>query len=60
VSKQAASLYRGGPSRSWLKTKNMVESEFVLLGTDRDANGIPWTLLASDRDGALEFAARPF
>jgi len=38
----------------------MVESEFVLLGTDRDANGIPWTLLASDRDGALEFAARPF
>jgi hypothetical protein len=32
----------------------MVESEFVLLGTDRDANGIPWALLASDRDGELE------
>ena len=36
VSKRAASRYRSGPSRSWLKTKNMVESEFVLLGTDRD------------------------
>jgi hypothetical protein len=34
----------------------MVESEFVLLGTDRDAHCIPWALLASDRDGALEFA----
>jgi hypothetical protein len=33
----------------------MVESEFVLLGTDRDASGIPWALLASDRNGALEF-----
>jgi bifunctional non-homologous end joining protein LigD len=51
----AISLYHGGPSRSWLKTKNMVESEFILLGTDGDANGIPWALLASDRDGALRF-----
>jgi ATP-dependent DNA ligase len=55
VSKRAMSRYRSGPSRSWLKTKNMVESEFVLLGTDRDANGIPWALLAADRDGELEF-----
>ena len=43
-------------SRSWLKTKNMVESEFILLGTDRDSDGVPWALLASDRDGRLEFA----
>src|SRR4051794_16287949 len=56
VSKRAASRYRSGRSRSWLKTKNMVESEFVLLGTDRDADGVPWALLASDRDGRLEFA----
>ena len=56
VSKRAASRYRSGPSRSWLKTKNMVESEFVLLGTDRDSDGVPWALLASDRDGRLEFA----
>jgi hypothetical protein len=34
----------------------MVESEFVLLGTDRDASGIPRALLASDRDGELRFA----
>jgi bifunctional non-homologous end joining protein LigD len=56
VSKRAASRYRSGPSRSWLKTKNMVESEFILLGTERDSSGIPWALLASDRDGRLEFA----
>jgi bifunctional non-homologous end joining protein LigD len=56
VSKRAASLYRGGPSRSWLKTKNMVEGEFILLGTERGSDGVPWALLASDRDGRLEFA----
>ena len=56
VFKRAASRYRGGRSRSLLKTKNMVESEFVFLGTDRNADGVPWALLASDRDGRLEFA----
>jgi bifunctional non-homologous end joining protein LigD len=56
VSKRPASLYRGGPSRNWLKTKNMVEGEFILLGTERDSDGVPWALLASDRDGRLEFA----
>jgi bifunctional non-homologous end joining protein LigD len=45
-----------GPSRSWLKTKNMVESEFILLGTERDSDGVPWALLATDRDGHLAFA----
>jgi bifunctional non-homologous end joining protein LigD len=56
VSKPATSLYRGGLSRNWLKTKNMVEGEFILLGTERDSDGVPWALLASDRDGRLEFA----
>jgi len=56
VSKRAASRYCSGPSRSWLKTKNMVEGEFILLGTDRDATGVPWALLASDHDGKLVFA----
>jgi bifunctional non-homologous end joining protein LigD len=55
VSKRAASRYRSGRSRSWLKTKNM-ESEFILLGTERDSDGVPWALLASDRDGRLAFA----
>jgi hypothetical protein len=27
-----------------------------LLGTERDSDGVPWALLASDRDGRLEFA----
>ena len=51
-----ASLYRGGPSKNWLKTKNMVEGEFVLLGTEVDDSGIPWALLARERDGELQFA----
>jgi ATP-dependent DNA ligase len=52
------SLYRGGPSRNWLKTKNMVESELILLGTETDDSGIPWALLAREQDGELQFAAR--
>jgi len=56
VSKRAKSLYCGGPSKNWLKTKNMVESEFVLLGTEIDDSGIPWALLAREQDGQLEFA----
>jgi hypothetical protein len=51
VSKPKASVYRGGPSRNWLKTKNMVESP----RPDRDTNGIPWALLGSG-DGELKFA----
>jgi hypothetical protein len=27
---------------NWLKTKNMVEGEFILLGTEVDDSGIPW------------------
>jgi bifunctional non-homologous end joining protein LigD len=56
VSKRVQSLCRGGPSRSWLKTKKMVEGEFILLGTERDSDGVPWALLASVRGGRLEFA----
>jgi hypothetical protein len=36
--------------------QNMVESEFVLLGTEIHDSGIPWALLARDRGGELEFA----
>jgi hypothetical protein len=56
VSKRASCLYRPGPSRNWLKTKNIVESEFVLLGTEVDDSGIPWALLAREQNGELEFA----
>jgi bifunctional non-homologous end joining protein LigD len=34
----------------------MDEGEFILLGTERDANASLWALLASDRDGQLKFA----
>jgi hypothetical protein len=30
----------------------MVEGEFILLGTERDSEGVPWALLASDREPA--------
>jgi bifunctional non-homologous end joining protein LigD len=56
VSKRMASRYYSGPSRSWLKTKNMVEGEFILLGTEIDDSGIPWALLAREHNGELEFA----
>jgi ATP-dependent DNA ligase len=41
VSKRALSPYKSGPSKFWLKTKNVVESELVLLGTDYDNEGKP-------------------
>ena len=41
VSKRVKSLYRGGPSRSWLKTKNMVEGEFILIGTGSTPAAFP-------------------
>jgi bifunctional non-homologous end joining protein LigD len=34
----------------------MIEGEFVLLGTEIDDSGIPWALLARERNGELEFA----
>lgn len=52
VSKRALSAYRSGPSKFWLKTKNVVESELILLGTDYDNEGKPtlrFVLLESQR-----------
>jgi ATP-dependent DNA ligase len=34
VSKRALSPYKSRPSKFWLKTKNVVESEMILLGTE--------------------------
>src|SRR4029079_2417188 len=56
VSKRASCLHHPGRSRNWLKTKNMVESDFILLGTEIDDSGIPWALLAREQNGALDFA----
>jgi hypothetical protein len=45
-----------GTFSAWLKTKNMVESAFILPGRTETQTGLQWALLASERDGRLEFA----
>jgi ATP-dependent DNA ligase len=56
VSKRAASSYRSGPSKSWLKTKNMVEDEFTLLGTEADREGKPFAHLARWEGRIMRYA----
>jgi bifunctional non-homologous end joining protein LigD len=41
VSKQATSRYRSGPSKAWLKTKCMTESELTLVGMEANPGGPP-------------------
>jgi bifunctional non-homologous end joining protein LigD len=60
VSKRALSPYRSGPSKFWLKIKNTVESELVLLGTDRDNEGKPIAYLGRESEGELKFAGTAF
>jgi bifunctional non-homologous end joining protein LigD len=60
VSKRALSAYRNGPSKFWLKTKNVVESELVLLGTDYDNEGKPIAYLGKETDGELKFTGTAF
>jgi bifunctional non-homologous end joining protein LigD len=60
VSKRALSPYRSGPSKFWVKTKNVVESELILLGTDYDNEGKPIAYLARQSDGKLRFAGTAF
>src|SRR5688572_3590666 len=61
VSKRALSpLYRSGPFKFWLKTKNVVESELILLGTDYDNEGKPIAYLGKEAAGELKFAVTAF
>jgi DNA ligase D-like protein (predicted ligase) len=60
VSKRALSPYRSGPSKFWLKTKNVVESELVLLGTDHDNEGKPIAYLGREDGSELQFAGTAF
>jgi hypothetical protein len=60
VSKRALSPYKSGPSKFWLKTKNVVESELILLGTDYDNEGKPIAYLGREADGHLKFAGTAF
>ena len=58
--KRATSRYRSRPSRNWLKIKNVVESEFVLLGLERDNDGRPFAHLAREGSRGLEYAGMAF
>jgi bifunctional non-homologous end joining protein LigD len=60
VSKRALSPYKSGPSKFWLKTKNVVESELILLGTDYDKEGKPIAYLGRKAKGGLQFAGTAF
>ena len=60
VSKRALSPYKSGPSKFWLKTKNVVESELILLGTDYGNEGKPIAYLGREKEGELQFAGTVF
>jgi bifunctional non-homologous end joining protein LigD len=60
VSKRAAAPYRSGPSKLWLKIKNVVESELILLGTDYDNEGKPIAYLGREEGSELRFAGTAF
>jgi bifunctional non-homologous end joining protein LigD len=60
VSKRALSPYKSGPSKFWLETKNVVESELILLGTDYDNEGKPIAYLGKEAGGQLHFAGTAF
>lgn len=47
VSKRADGRYRSGPSKSWLKTKWFVESDFDVLGVVREPGQAPQALMAT-------------
>jgi hypothetical protein len=53
----AAARYKSGPSKLWLKTKNVTESELLLLGVDRDKEGKPIAYLGPEAKGELLYPA---
>ena len=60
VSKKATSRYRSGRSTSWLKTKCTAESEFVVVGYEREPGQAAFALLARELDGKLAYAGSAF
>ncbi|WP_441338636.1 ATP-dependent DNA ligase [Mesorhizobium onobrychidis] len=46
VSKRRDSKYRSGPTTNWLKTKSFTESEFELLGVERERGKPAFALMA--------------
>jgi bifunctional non-homologous end joining protein LigD len=60
VSKKAVSRYRSGRSTSWLKTKCTAESEFVVIGVERQPGQASFALLAREMEGGLVYAGSAF
>src|SRR5690606_15013867 len=56
VSKKLGSRYRSGKATSWLKVKTFVESEFVVIGAEREPGRPSMALLAREEDGQLIYA----
>ncbi|TIU72881.1 MAG: ATP-dependent DNA ligase [Mesorhizobium sp.] len=51
VSKRRDSKYRSGPTTNWLKTKSFTESEFELLGVERERGKPAFALMAERGTG---------
>jgi ATP-dependent DNA ligase len=61
VSKRTSSPYRSGRTKTWLKTKCFTESEFILVGVDRDRKtGAARALLAKPEQDTLIYAGLAF
>ena len=61
VSKHAMAPSRSGRSKTWLKTKCFTESEFLVIGTDRDRKtGALRALLAHPGSQGLSYAGAAF
>ena len=61
VSKLATSRYVSGRTKTWLKTKCFTESNFVVVGTDRDRKtGALRALLAYPDSDGLRYAGAAF
>src|SRR4029450_11825380 len=60
VSKLAASCYRSGPTKKWLQVKNVTESDFILLGLERDIEGRPFAHVGRQAKHNYEYAGMAF
>lgn len=58
VSKRKASIYRGGDSKDWLKTKAYISGEFVVIGYERKRGAAPSLLLAEETDASMRYVGR--
>lgn len=56
VSKRRDSKYRSGPTTNWLKTKSFTESDFELLGVERERGKPAFALMADPGTGNMSAA----